>query len=123
MGTLALDVTQAESETMGKVRSVNAGVLSSNKGVSLPMTDINLPALSVKDESDIPFAVDQDLDCIFASFIPTPRDVQHIRSVVGERGSHIKVISKIESYQGNQNFPDILNVTEGVMVAPWRFGP
>lgn len=121
-GILALEVLAVESNTMIKVRSVNAGVLSNKKGVNLPMTDNDLPALSPKDESDIRFAVKQNLDYVFASFIRKPQDVQHIRQVLGEDGSHVKIISKIESHEGVANFSELLKETDGVMVARGDLG-
>ncbi len=67
------------------------------------MTEVDLPAISEKDRKDIEFAVEQDLDMIFASFIRRGSDVRTIREILVRRARHIKIISKVENHQGVQN--------------------
>ncbi|SPO19800.1 probable pyruvate kinase [Ustilago trichophora] len=121
-GILSLQVLNIESDKLVKVRAVNNGVLSSKKGVNLPMTEVDLPAISDKDRKDIEFAVEQDLDMIFASFIRRGSDVRTIREILGEKGAHIKIISKVENHQGVQNFDEILKESDGIMVARGDLG-
>ncbi|KAG7193910.1 Pyruvate kinase [Scheffersomyces spartinae] len=121
-GVLSFEVLEvADSKTL-KVRSVNAGKVCSHKGVNLPGTDVDLPALSEKDKADIRFGVKNDVDMIFASFIRTGNDIKEIRKVLGEDGKAIKIIAKIENQQGVNNFDDILKETDGVMVARGDLG-
>lgn len=120
-GVLSLQVDSVDGTNV-HVTSLNNGVLSSRKGVNLPLTEVDLPAISKKDENDLAFARDNDLDIIFASFIRSGENVRHIREILGERGSDIKIISKIENHQGLQNFDDILQETDGVMVARGDLG-
>jgi pyruvate kinase len=120
-GIITFDVLKVESNQL-HVRAMNNGVLSSRKGVNLPNTDVDLPALSEKDKADLQFGVDQGVDMIFASFIRRAKDIREIRRVLGESGKHIKVISKIENYQGVKNFSEILEETDGVMIARGDLG-
>lgn len=99
------------------------GVLCSRKGVNLPGCDlINLKAVSERDEADLRFGVSQGIDIVFASFIRSAQDVKDVRKALGKYGQAIKVISKVESRQGVQNFEEILAESDGVMVARGDLG-
>lgn len=116
-GVLSFDVLEVVDDISVRVRAVNNGKLCSRKGVNLPGTDVDLPALSEKDKADLKFGVKNKVDFVFASFVRRGQDVKDIRQVLGDEGRHIKIISKIENHQGVQNFDDILKETDGVMVA------
>ncbi|KAI7899861.1 pyruvate kinase [Cokeromyces recurvatus] len=120
-GVLSFEVTEILEDGI-RVVSRNGGKLCSHKGVNLPNTDVDLPALSEKDIADLRFGVEQKVDIIFASFVRRGQDVKEIREVLGEDGKNIKIISKIESYQGVENFDDILQETDGIMVARGDMG-
>ncbi|KAK1768524.1 pyruvate kinase [Phialemonium atrogriseum] len=121
-GVLAFDVLQIKDDKNIEVRARNNGFISSRKGVNLPNTDIDLPALSEKDKKDLVFGVKNKVDMVFASFIRSGKDIRDIRDVLGPEGAHIKIIAKIENRQGLNNFADILQETDGVMVARGDLG-
>jgi len=97
-GVMAFRVLEVNDIDL-KVVALNNGKLSSKKGVNLPKTNVDLPALSEKDRLDLQFGVENNVDMIFASFIRSGEDVREIRRVLGEAGKHIKIISKIENHQ------------------------
>ncbi|KAL0138193.1 pyruvate kinase [Mucor lusitanicus] len=120
-GILSLQVLEILSDGV-RVKALNSGKLCSRKGVNLPGTAVDLPALSDKDRQDLKFGVENKVDIIFASFIRRAQDVKDIRAALGEEGKSIKIISKIENHQGVDNFDEILEQTDGVMVARGDMG-
>ncbi|KAF5619856.1 pyruvate kinase [Fusarium tjaetaba] len=121
-GVLAFDVLEIKDEKTIRVKARNNGAICSKKGVNLPNTDVDLPALSEKDKADLRFGVENNVDMVFASFIRRAQDIYDIREVLGEKGKHIQIISKIENRQGLNNFKEILEATDGVMVARGDLG-
>lgn len=121
-GVLLFEVQEVVDEQTLKVKAINNGKICSHKGVNLPGTDVDLPALSEKDKADIRFGVKNGVHMIFASFIRLGDDIKEIRKVLGEDGKDIQIIAKIENQQGVNNFDDILRETDGVMVARGDLG-
>ncbi|KAJ2552914.1 Pyruvate kinase, partial [Coemansia sp. RSA 1836] len=120
-GIMAFEVLECLDDGVRVVARTN-GALASHKGVNLPGSDVDLPALSDKDKADLTFGVEQGVDIIFASFIRTAQDVRDIREHLGARGKYIKIVVKIESTQGVANFDEILEETDGVMIARGDLG-
>ncbi|KPU82269.1 pyruvate kinase [Psychromonas sp. PRT-SC03] len=101
----------------------NTGELGENKGVNLPGVKVQLPALSVKDKGDLIFGCEQDVDFIAASFIRKKEDVLEIRALLKANGGEkIQIISKIENQEGVDNFDEILEVSDAIMVARGDLG-
>lgn len=121
-GVLSFEVIEVTDDKTLKCRCMNNGKISSRKGVNLPKTDVDLPALSEKDQADLKFGVKNGVDMIFASFIRSGDDIKHIRACLGQEGKSIQIIAKIENQQGVNNFDEILKQTDGVMVARGDLG-
>jgi pyruvate kinase len=122
-GNISLTINSIEKEKKICHCTVNnSAVLGENKNVHLPGAKVTLPALSEKDKADLLFGVEKGVDSVAASFIRTGSDVRHIREVLGEKGKDIKIISKIESTEGLENFDDILAESDGIMVARGDLG-
>ncbi|CDG21229.1 Pyruvate kinase I [Xenorhabdus poinarii G6] len=102
---------------------LNNGDLGENKGVNLPNVSINLPALAEKDKQDLIFGCEQGVDFVAASFIRKRADVLEIREHLNAHGGgHIQIISKIENQEGLNNFDEILEASDGIMVARGDLG-
>lgn len=111
------------TETDVECEVINGGILSSRKGVNIPDVYVNLPSLTDKDIEDIKFGIEMGFDYIAASFVRSVNDVIKIRRVLEENnGSSINIISKIENREGVNNIDEILEVSDGIMVARGDLG-
>lgn len=105
------------------MKAVNSGELSDRKGVNLPSVKVNLPTLTEKDIEDLIFGIENDVDFIAASFIRSTKDVLEIRKILESNGGDdIKIISKIENLEGVQNIDEIIDASDGIMVARGDMG-
>ena len=113
----------SNSGTELKCRVEVAGPISSHKGCNVPGVKLSMPFLSEKDEADIRFGCQNDVDFIFASFTRRASDVNAIRKICIEEGKpRINIIAKIENQEGYDNIDSILEAADGVMVARGDLG-
>jgi len=106
-----------------KVEVDHGGVIKSTRGVNIPGAEVELPPMTEKDEADIRFGCEQDIDWIAASFIRSAEHVTAIKKLLNDQDKpDIAVIAKIENRQGVQNFDSIVQVADGIMVARGDLG-
>lgn len=101
---------------------IDGGTLGSRKHVNLPGVRVNLPAITAKDEQDIKFGIDNDVDFIALSFVRSPDDITQLRTLLGKKQQSVKVIAKIEDQEGVKNIHDIASLSDGIMVARGDLG-
>ncbi|MCF8008285.1 MAG: pyruvate kinase [Halanaerobiales bacterium] len=104
-------------------RVINGGNLGSHKGVNIPGIKTSLPAITKKDKEDILFGIKHNIHFIAASFVRKAADVIEIRKVLEEEWAQdIKIISKIESEESVGNIDEIIEVSDGIMIARGDLG-
>lgn len=123
-GLVELQVKDID-KTKGEVKCdiLNTGELKNKKGVNLPGVKVNLPGITDKDADDILFGIKEDVDYIAASFVRRPSDVLDIREILERENNHnITIFPKIENQEGIDNIEEILEVSDGLMVARGDMG-
>ncbi len=120
-GQLELEVVRIEAGQVYCLVKVG-GLLKDRKGINLPGVNVSAPAMTAKDFTDLEFMVKHRVDWIALSFVRTADEVNHLKQLLVERKSEIKVIAKIEKPEAVDNFTAILAATDGVMVARGDLG-
>lgn len=121
-GLIGLTVEAIEGTEI-HCRIINNGPIKSKKGVNAPGVKISLPGITEKDAGDIVFGIEQGVDFIAASFVRKASDVLEIRELLEKHNAgHIQIISKIENQEGVDNLDEILEVSDGLMVARGDLG-
>ncbi len=120
-GYLGLAVTQVTDHDV-KTVVVTGGILKNNKGINLPGVDVSAPALSEKDRIDIGFALRHGVDYVALSFVRRPEDVHEAKRLLTVDQVSIPVIAKIEKPQALDRLGDIIDASDGIMVARGDLG-
>lgn len=123
-GLIGLEVTEIDKEANEiHVNVLNSGTLKNKKGVNVPGVSVNLPGITEKDTQDILFGIEQGVDFIAASFVRRAKDVLEIRQLLeNNNAAHIHIIPKIENQEGVDNIDEILEISDGLMVARGDLG-
>ncbi len=121
-GKIMLTVIEC-TESEISCRIGDGGILRSKKGINVPYIHLDMPYISKRDEEDIKFGIENDVDFIAASFVRCKEDVLELRNFVNYYGGHnIKIIAKIENNEGVEKFDEILKYSDGIMVARGDMG-
>lgn len=100
----------------------NGGPVSNHKGINVPGVTLSMPYIDEKDREDIVFGCERGFDFIAASFVRCREDILEIREILKEHNSKMQIIAKIENLQGIENMEEILEVSDGIMVARGDMG-
>merc|ERR1719453_1841608 len=131
-GLISLEVKTVNADGTVSCEIINTSEIGERKGVNLPGVVTGLPPLSDKDKSDIAFGIENDIDCVAASFVRSAEGVANIRDYIAE--CHKKycpdpentpppmIISKIETTEALDNLQEIIDASDGVMVARGDLG-
>ncbi len=120
-GLIRLQVIDKDSEHV-RCRVMTPGKLGSRRHINLPGVDVNLPALTEKDERDIRVGVAAGIDFVALSFVRRSEDVQTLRTFLDDLGSKARIIAKIEDQSGLRNLEGIVKSADAVMVARGDLG-
>lgn len=121
-GKLQLLVLSTNHKDTVMCQVVHGGVLTSRKGVNLPNTKVSIPSLTEEDLDNLNFALDHGADWIAMSFVRSAEDIIQCKEIIAQKGSHAKVIAKVEKPEAIENIDSIIEATDAVMVARGDLG-
>ncbi len=120
-GLIELHVTAIHGADVETV-VINGGLLGESKGINLPGIPVKTPSLTEKDEVDLKFCIENDVDAIAVSFVRTAEDIRYTRERARALGGDIWLIAKLEKPQAIEHLEGILEIADGVMVARGDLG-
>jgi pyruvate kinase len=101
---------------------VSGGLLGEQQGINLPGTGVAMPALTSKDKRDLKFGLEHGVDVVALSFVRSADDIQMAKRLMREFGKSVPIVSKLEKPQAIEHLEEILEVTNGVMIARGDLG-
>jgi len=120
-GNLELRVNSTSHDEV-KCQVIYGGILKSKKGINLPNTPVSAPSLTEKDEEDLYFGLENEVDWIALSFVRKAEDVLDLKEKIRRKGGTARVIAKIEKPEALTNIDAIIEAADGLMVARGDLG-
>lgn len=121
-GLMKIEVIKKEEDQV-TCKIINGGILGNKKSLNVPNIKLNIPFISEEDRNDIIYACQNDGDFLALSFVSSKEDVLKAREILKEQNREdLKIISKIESMTGIKNIDEIIEVSDGIMVARGDLG-
>src|ERR1700722_7832369 len=120
-GLIELQVLSTTSTTVA-CRVVNGGMLGEHKGINLPGVKLKIPAVTPKDHADLVFALEQGANFVAVSFVRSAKDVLQGKKAIARQKQDVPVIAKLEKPEAIEHLDEILQVSDGVMVARGDLG-
>lgn len=121
-GKLKLEVIETNRKDSVRAKVIHGGMLSSKKGVNLPNTKISLPSLTEKDIEDANFALDNNVDWIALSFVRSADDLIQLKEIIRNKKKFARIIAKIEKPEALLDIDNIIDTSNGIMVARGDLG-
>ncbi|WP_017732973.1 pyruvate kinase [Nafulsella turpanensis] len=115
---------RVEDTNLGEVKTkvIYGGVVKSRKGINLPMSNVSAPSLTEKDERDLEFGLQNDVEWIALSFVRRAEDILSLKEKIKKACRNCKVIAKIEKPEALRNIDEIIAASDGIMVARGDLG-
>ena len=122
-GNIHLEVQNLENERI-TARVIDGGILSSQQGINLPDIAIDIPAVTKKDEADLDFGLKMGVDAVAISFVRSAKDIDGVRTILQKysKNQHPLLIAKLEKPEALDNLQEIIDASDGVMVARGDLG-
>ncbi len=120
-GAIELEVADIYAEDV-ICRVVIGGPLSSHKGLNLPTRSLSVPLMTEKDEADLRFGLEQEVDYVALSFVRNAEEIRRVRSRIAASGRDTPVIAKIEKHEALDNLDEIIAAADGLMIARGDLG-
>lgn len=120
-GLIGLEVISVSGHDI-LCKVTNGGTLKDNKGINVPGVTLRIPGVTEKDKNDLIFGVEQGVDLFAASFVRKAADVLEVRRILEEHNYTADIIAKIETQEGMDRLEEIIEVTNGMMVARGDLG-
>ncbi len=121
-GKILLKVLSTNRTDEVRAKVIYGGTLSSKKGVNLPNTKISLPCLTEKDLQDLDFALENEVEWIGLSFVRSVTDIVDLKEIIKKRNKRARVIAKIEKPEAIGEIDNIIDMSDGIMVARGDLG-
>ncbi len=121
-GKLIFEVAETNKKDTVKLKCLHDGVLSSNKGVNLPDTNVKLPSMTIKDREDLKFVLTQPFSWIALSFVRRASDMDDLKQAILDAGHAAKVMAKIEKPEAVKNLREVIRASNAIMVARGDLG-
>ncbi|MDP9158673.1 MAG: pyruvate kinase [Acidobacteriota bacterium] len=120
-GLIELRIVAIKGEDV-ECEVINGGLLAEHQGINLPGAALSIPALTDKDKKDLEFGLERGVDVVAISFVRSAADVREVKQIIADHQSKVPVIAKLEKPQALEQLEEILEASDGVMVARGDLG-
>lgn len=120
-GNIALKVKSRDRNGI-RAEVLVPGIVKEHKGINIPNINLKFDGLTEKDKNDLLFGIANKVDFIAQSFVRNKKDILSVREFINRHKFDCPLIAKIENRQGIENIDQILEVSDGIMIARGDMG-